>query len=81
MKTYTTTAQTSIDEEIQMLIKILLKKEILSHSSDNPDNFEKSDNAFTRKARYLQAIRRYQSGSACGSFVKNGITYFPPNLA
>lgn len=83
MKTYTTTAQTSIDEEIQMLIKILQKKEFLSHSSDNPDKyiFEKSDNAFTRKARYLQAIRRYQSGSACGSFVKNGITYFHPNLA
>ena len=82
MKTDNTTAQTSIDEEIQMLSKIDWKKELRSHSSAKPDKyyFVNSDNAFTRKARFLQAIRRYQSGSACGSFVKDGITYFHPNL-
>ena len=82
MKTDNKTTQMSINEEIQMLSKIDWKKELRSHSSANPDEdyFVKSDNAFTRKARFLQAIRRYQSKSACGSFVKDGITYFHPNL-
>ena len=82
MKTDNKTTQMSINEEIQMLSKIDWKKELRSHSSANPDEyyFVKSDNAFTRKARFLQAIRRYQSGAACGSFVKDGITYFHPNL-
>ena len=58
-------------------------KEYLSHSSNRPDEyyFVKTDNAFTRKARLLQAIHRKLSGAACGSFVRQGITYFHPNLA
>ena len=58
-------------------------EEILSHSSLHPGVYYhvESDNAFTRKARLLQAIRRYQSGAACGSFIKDSITYFHPNLA
>lgn len=58
-------------------------EELLSHSSLHPGVFHyvKSDNTFTRKARLLQAIRRYQSGADCGSFEKDNITYFHPNLA
>ncbi|MGN0206581.1 MAG: PGN_0703 family putative restriction endonuclease [Muribaculaceae bacterium] len=57
-------------------------KEYLSYSSANPErHFVKTDNAFTRKARLLQAIRRWQSGAECGSFERKGITYFHPNLS
>ena len=57
-------------------------KEYLSYSSDNPErHFVKTDNTFTRKARLLQAIRRWQSGAECGSFVRKGINYYHPNLA
>ena len=57
--------------------------ELLSHSSLHPDkyHFVESDNGFTRKARLLQAIRRYQSGADCGSFEKDGVIYYHPNLA
>ena len=55
----------------------------LSYSSVNPQcrYFVKTDNAFTRKARLLQAIHRKESGSPCGSITKRGITYYHPNLA
>lgn len=55
----------------------------LSYSSINPQckYFVKTDNAFTRKARLLQAIHRNESGSPCGSITKRGITYYHPNLA
>lgn len=55
----------------------------LSYSSVNPQcrYFVKTDNAFTRKARLLQAIHRKESGSPCGSITKRGTTYYHPNLA
>ena len=58
-------------------------KDFLSYSSVNPQcrYFVKTDNAFTRKARLLQAIHRKESGSPCGSITKRGITYYHPNLA
>ena len=58
-------------------------KDYLSYSSVNPQSryFVKTDNAFTRKARLLQAIHRKESGSPCGSITKRGITYYHPNLA
>ena len=58
-------------------------KDYLSYSSVNPQRryFVKTDNAFTRKARLLQAIHRKESGSPCGSITKKGTTYFHPNLA
>lgn len=58
-------------------------KECLSYSSKEPEKrfFVSTDNDFTRKARTLQAIRRWQSGAACGFIEKNGIKYFHPNLA
>lgn len=70
-----------IFDEIAILDKVD-KENFLSHSSINSKcHFVKTDNVFTRKARLLQAIRRYQSGAPCGSFEKNGITYYNPNLA
>ena len=70
------------NKEIEYM-EYLKIEELFSHSSSHPDkyHFVESDNAFTRKARLLQAIRRYQSGAACGSFVKDSITYYHPNLA
>lgn len=58
-------------------------KDYLSYSSVNPQRryFVKTDNAFTRKARLLQAIHRKESGSPCGSITKKGTTYYHPNLA
>ena len=58
-------------------------KDYLSYSSVNPQcrYFVKTDNAFTRKARLLQAIHRKESGSPCGSITKRGTTYYHPNLA
>lgn len=58
-------------------------KDFLSYSSVNPQcrYFVKTDNAFTRKARLLQAIHRKESDSPCGSITKRGITYYHPNLA
>jgi hypothetical protein len=57
--------------------------DLLSHSSLNPNDyyFVKTDNAFTKKARLLQAIRRYQSGADRGSFEKDSVIYYHPNLA
>ena len=57
--------------------------ECLSYSSKDPEKktFVGSDNDFTRKARTLQAIRRWQTGAECGFIEKNGIKYFHPNLA
>lgn len=71
-----------INNEIGVL-SMSKDEEFLSHSSRNPDklSFVKTDNAFTRKARMLQAIRRFQSGAPCGSIEKKGVTYFHPNLA
>lgn len=58
-------------------------KNCLSYSSNNSGKFffVKTDNAFTRKARLLQAIRRWQTGADCGYIVKNGVLYYHPNLA
>lgn len=58
-------------------------KDYLSYSSVNPQcrYFVKTDNAFTRKARLLQAMHRKESGSPCGSITKKGTTYYHPNLA
>lgn len=63
--------------------KLCELKDYLSYSSVNPQSryFVKTDNAFTRKARLLQAIHRKESGSPCGSITKRGITYYHPNLA
>lgn len=74
--------QMAINNEIGILSNAKIE-EFLSHSSANPNDyhFVKTDNAFTRKARLLQSIRRFQSGAVCGSFVKGGITYYHPNLA
>ena len=49
-------------------------KDYLSYSSVNPQcrYFVKTDNAFTRKARLLQAMHRKESGSPCGSITKRG---------
>ena len=49
--------QMQINTEIGILSDL---KEYLSYSSDNPErHFVKTDNTFTRKARLLQAIRRW----------------------
>ena len=74
--------QMALNNELSVLDHAKIE-ELLSHSSADPDKFYyvKTDNAFTRKARLLQALRRYQSGASCGSLVKNGITYYHPNLA
>lgn len=58
-------------------------KDCLSYSSSDPTKFffVKTDNAFTRKARVLQAIRRWQTGADCGYIVKNEVRYYHPNLA
>lgn len=58
-------------------------KDCLSYSSSDPAKFffVKTDNAFTRKARVLQAIRRWQTGADCGYIVKNEVRYYHPNLA
>lgn len=58
-------------------------KSLLSYKSNEPEKyyFVSSDNAFTRKARILQAIRRQQAKSECGSISSKGITYYYPNLA
>lgn len=70
----------AINNEIGILSNAR-KEEFLSHSSENPEcYFAKTDNAFTKKARLLQAVRRFQSGAACGSFARKGVTYYHPNL-
>ncbi|MCR4965585.1 MAG: hypothetical protein K6A41_08010 [Bacteroidales bacterium] len=70
----------TINDELASLSKI---QTYLSHSSDDPQKyyFLKSDNAFTKKARLSQAVRRWQSGAECGSIKKEGITYYHPNIA
>lgn len=72
--------QMAINNEIGILGDI---KEYMSYSSDAPNKyfFLKTDNAFTKKARLLQAVRRWQAGAECGYVVKNGIKYYHPNLA
>ena len=58
-------------------------EDYLSYSSTAPHRryFVKTDNAFTRKARLLQAIYRKRTGAACGSITRNGVTYYHSNLA
>lgn len=75
-----TTVQIKIDDEIGFLSDL---KTYQSHSSNKPDeyHFVRTDNAFTKKARLLQAIRRWQTGAECGSFIRKGIVYYHPNLA
>ncbi|MBR6031490.1 MAG: hypothetical protein IKP36_05950 [Bacteroidaceae bacterium] len=72
--------QMTINDEIAVLSDL---DTYLSYSSNRPDNhhFVKTDNAFTRKARLLQAIRRWQTHAESGSFTRKGITYYHPNLA
>ena len=70
----------SINNEIGALGGI---ENYMSHSSDKPDLyfFVKTDNAFTKKARLLQAVRRWQTYAECGYFVKKEVKYYHPNLA
>lgn len=72
--------QLAIKNEIDTLGGI---ENYMSHSSVKPNEFYfvKTDNAFTRKARLLQAIRRKQSCAECGYVVKNNVRYYHPNLA
>ena len=72
--------QLSINNEIGALGDI---EKYMSHSSDKPDlyYFVNSDNAFTKKARLLQAVRRWQTGEECGYIVEKGVKYYHPNLA
>ena len=72
--------QMAINNEIGILGGI---EEYMSYSSNAPDKpfFVNIDDAFTKKARLLQAIRRWQAGAECGYVVKNGIKYYHPNLA
>ena len=72
--------QESIKKEIESMDDL---KTYLSHFSDNPEEYYyiKSDNAFTKKARLLQSVRRWQTGAECGFIQKDGITYYHPNLA
>ena len=72
--------QESIKKEIESLDDLKTYK---SYSSDKPGeyNFIKSDNPFTKKARLLQSVRRWQTGAECGFIQKAGITYYHPNLA
>ena len=72
--------QMAINNEIGILGGI---EEYMSYSSNAPDKpfFVNTDDAFTKKARLLQAIRRWQAGAECGYVVKNGIKYYHPNLA
>lgn len=72
--------QESIKKEIESLDDL---RTYLSHSSNEPEEygFIKSDNAFTKKARLLQSVRRWQTGAECGFIQKDGITYYHPNLA
>lgn len=60
-----------------------LQAECLSMSSEKTGKyfFVKSDNKFTRTARILQAIRRYESGAKGGFFTQKGIKHFHPNLS
>lgn len=64
-------------------LSIADEREFLSYSTANPNelHFVKTDNAFTRKARLLQAIRRFQCGAKAGTITRRGITYTHPNLA
>lgn len=55
----------SINNEIGALGDI---ENYMSHLSDKPDLyfFVKTDNVFTKKARLLQAVRRWQTCAECG---------------
>ena len=72
--------QMLINDEIGTLSDL---KYYQSYSSDKPGyyHFVESDNVFTKKARLLQAVRRWQTGAECGFFIKGGIRYYHPNLA
>jgi hypothetical protein len=72
--------QLSINNEIGALGNI---ENYMSHSSGEPDKyyFVNTDNAFTKKARILQAVRRWQTCSECGYVEKKGVRYYHPNLA
>lgn len=72
--------QLSINNEIGALGNI---ENYMSHSSNKPDKyyFVNTDNAFTKKARILQAVRRWQTCSECGYVEKKGVRYYHPNLA
>lgn len=72
--------QLSINNEIGTLGDI---ENYMSHSSNKPGNyyFVNTDNAFTKKARLLQAVRRWQTGAECGYVDKKGVRYYNPNLA
>ena len=72
--------QLSINNEIGALGNI---ENYMSHSSDEPDKyyFVNTDKAFTKKARILQAVRRWQTCSECGYVEKKGVRYYHPNLA
>ena len=80
MNRHETIDQESIRKEIESLDDLKTYK---SHSSDNPEKYYyiKSDNEFTKKARLLQSVRRWQTGAECGFIQKDGITYYHPNLA
>lgn len=71
--------QLAINNEIGILGDI---KNYMSYSSDAPNKYYfVKDDVFTKKARLLQAIRRWQTGAECGFVEKKGIKYYHPNLA
>ena len=72
--------QIAINNEIGILGDI---KNYMSYSSKVPNKyyFVNTDNVFTKKARLLQAIRRWQTGAECGFVVNKEIKYYHPNLA
>ncbi len=69
--------QESIEKEIKSL------EEFQSRPFDALGEYYplKTDNIFTKKARTLQSIRRWQTGAKCGFIQKEGVIYYHPNLA
>lgn len=70
----------SINNEIGALGNI---ENYMSHSSNKPDKYYlvNTDNEFRKKARLLQAVRRWQTCAECGYIVKKEVRYYHPNLA
>lgn len=80
MKLEEVTNQMAINNEIAILGRL---KEYLSYKETDKENrfFVASDKAFTRKARLLQSIRRWQSGAKEGYREYKGEKTYHGNLA